>query len=346
MNEVIIIGSGFSSFVIAQKIKRFKPIIISQNSIDNRTVFLRRKNLLINKLLGKRSLSFGNFKYIFNNNTKLHDRLSFGGNTNVWGGFIDIESLKESFVNDFTKLGINFTKLDQNTNGYKSNVDTIRQLRNGRNKILDASDFISQNINGFVNTISVKDENITVNYLDNNNKNCSMITKKLFLGIGFSQLIDLLFRSKLLNKNVNIKLNEFAHQFIINFDKKNFKGLNEDRISIKYDLLRAIKHYLGYQYSLDKLKLFIPIFVDQNFYYKKKIISLDLNLSENLIHQIEGFEFGNSIHYCNLTIDDEKIEKYINNISPNIIGVSVPFINQKKPGPISNDIVNNIWNTY
>lgn len=346
MNELVIVGSGFSSFVTAQKLKRFNPIIISQNNKKNRKLFLNRKNLIVNKIFAGKALSFGNSKYILNNNTKLHDRLSIGGNTNVWGGFIDTETLQQSFINNFKDLGINFNKLNQKKNGYKSNIDTMRQLRQNQNKILDVSDFIHENIDGFVNSFSVKNNLITINYLNSENKIASIITKKLFLGISFPQLIDLLFRSNYIKKNLKITLNEFSHQLIVNFDKDEFTRYNKNKVSIKYDLVRAIKHYLGYQYVIDKFKLPIPIFVDQNFYYNKRFIDLNFNLSDNKIHQSTNFKFGDSIHYCNLNINDESISKYINNISKNIIGVSMPFINQKKPGPISNDIVNNIWNNY
>lgn len=346
MNELVIIGSGFSSFIIAQKLKRFNPIIISQNNKINTNFSLFRKNLLTNKILTEKALSYGNFKYILNNNTNLHDRLSLGGNTNMWGGFIDTELLPQSFINDFIGLKINFTKLNLKTNGYKSNIDTIKQLRNNQDKILNVSDYIKEYINGFVDSINVKNNLITINYINNKNKIISILTKKLFLGISFPQLVDLFFRSHLINKNLKITLSEFSHQFIINFDKDKFKGLNENKVSIKYDLIRAIKHFFGYQYSLDRLNVPIPIFVDQNFYYKKRFIGLNLDLSENIIQQYTNNKFGDSIHYCNLTFNDEKITKYINNISRNIIGISTPFIDQKKPGPISNDIVNNIWNNY
>ena len=39
------------------------------------------------------------------------------------------------------------------------------------------------------------------------------------------------------------------------------------------------------------------------------------------------------------------MNKFLSRISNNrIIGVSLPFINQKKPGPVSNDIINYIAN--
>ena len=51
---------------------------------------------------------------------------------------------------------------------------------------------------------------------------------------------------------------------------------------------------------------------------------------------------GDSIHYCNLSIDQININKYLNKLSKNILGISMPFINQKVPGPISGDIIHNI----
>ena len=63
----------------------------------------------------------------------------------------------------------------------------------------------------------------------------------------------------------------------------------------------------------------------------KKIIAEEENLNN----------FGSSIHYCNLKIDNLGINEFISNLSKNIIGVSMPFVKQSKPGPICNDIIAN-----
>ena len=113
---------------------------------------------------------------------------------------------------------------------------------------------------------------------------------------------------------------------------------------LKYDLFRAIKHYLGYQKSIDNFILKFPTYINQIFYNKKGVGKLELNLKNKKIINVSNLNsFGNSIHYCNLKIDNLNINKYISNISKNIIGVSMPFVNQHKPGPISNDIISSLY---
>ena len=50
-------------------------------------------------------------------------------------------------------------------------------------------------------------------------------------------------------------------------------------------------------------------------------------------------KFGNSIHCCDLRINKININKFLFKINKNIYGVGMAFINQQKPGPISNDII-------
>ena len=65
-----------------------------------------------------------------------------------------------------------------------------------------------------------------------------------------------------------------------------------------------------------------------------------------MIQKKNSINFGDSIHYCNLSINHHAIFDYCTNLSKNIIGISAPFVDQTKPGPIANDIVNNIWNNF
>ena len=84
------------------------------------------------------------------------------------------------------------------------------------------------------------------------------------------------------------------------------------------------------------------MYINQTFYNKKIEGKLKIDLKNKKITEINNLNsFGDSIHYCNLKIDNLSINKYISNISKNIIGVSMPFIKQTKPGPISNDIIKN-----
>ena len=79
-----------------------------------------------------------------------------------------------------------------------------------------------------------------------------------------------------------------------------------------------------------------------NFFSNKKKLFLKI-FKHNLIQINKSKKnFGNSIHYCDLYVNKISINKFLKNLSNNIYGISMPFVKQEKPGPISNDIINKI----
>jgi hypothetical protein len=328
MEKIVIIGSGLSAFTTYVKLKKFDPVLITSKNIKITNLdFRNRKNISINKYFSQKSLSFGNFKYDLNKNTQLHDRLSFGGNTNIWGGFININSLPQNMIIEFEKLGINFSKLNQEKNGYLSNNKDMRQLVDTNGRILNTSKFLSNHIEGFLDSIEIKKTHINLNYYSNN-KIQTIKASKLFLGISFPQLIDLLYRSKMLETIVKLQLKEFKHQFIFNMSSQISEN-NTSSLILKYDCYRALKHFLGYQNSLIHLPLKLPFYIDQKFLNSKQLLDLDINFNDNKIIQRSTKKFGSSIHYCNLKINKKKITEYLSSYSQNILGVSMPCIIQK-----------------
>ncbi len=346
MENIVIIGSGFSAFNTFLKFKKYKPIIITATHKHYSNLQIsNRKILNTNKIFSNKTRSSGDLLYILKKKTKLHDRVSFGGNSNIWGGFININSLNREAIDQYKKIGISFNKLIQNHNGYLSNNSNIRQLRDLNNKILDTSNFLKSFIPGFVETIEFRNKLIKINYLADNDKKESIIASKLFLGISFPQLIDLLYRSKLLSRDCELTLSEFEQKKIIN-NHNSIKIKSENSLIIKYDLIRAIKHFIGLQKSLDKFAFKLPIYIDQIFSNNKIFLKLNFNFKDKIITQNTSQKFGQSIHYCNLCIDEKNINEYLSIFSSNLFGVSTPFVDQKKPGPISNDIIQNIWDRF
>ncbi len=346
MKNIVIIGSGFSALATFLKFKKYNPIIITATHKSYPNLQIKNRSFLnTNKIFSNKTKSRGSLLYNLKNKTKLHDRLSFGGNSNIWGGFINISSTNREAIDQFKKIGISFNKLIQNHNGYLSNNSNIRQLRDLNNKILDTSYFLKNFIPGFVDTIEFKNKLIKINYFSDNYKMESLIASKLFLGISFPQLIDLLYRSQLLSQDFKLTLSEFEHKFIINYSNS-ITIESENDLIIKYDFIRAFKHFFGLQKSLDKFSFKLPIYVDQIFSKNKIFLKLDFNFKDKIINQYSLQKFGHSIHYCNLYIDKQNINEYLSLFSSNLFGVSAPFVNQKKPGPISNDIIENVWDRF
>ena len=77
----------------------------------------------------------------------------------------------------------------------------------------------------------------------------------------------MLYRSNLLKDGDIIELTEFAHKFEI---KKINSSLNKKSVVIRYHISRALGHLFGIQYYSKFLKIFkfVPLFVDQNFYFR------------------------------------------------------------------------------
>jgi hypothetical protein len=83
---------------------------------------------------------------------------------------------------------------------------------------------------------------------------------------------------------------------------------------------------------------FIPFYLDQIFYFKKRIIRMRLNNDTIIFSNNFENNVGSSVHYSNMKINNLSINAFLKKISLNILGIGMPFVKQKLPGPISNDI--------
>ena len=102
--------------------------------------------------------------------------------------------------------------------------------------------------------------------------------------------------------------------------------------------IQSFKAYL-------KLFNFIPVYVEQIFYNKKK--NYNLFYKNHSLKEIDNKnikKFGDSIHYCNMKINGVTINKFFSKIHKNLLGFGMSFVDQKTPGPISNDIILSIKN--
>ena len=347
MKEFLIIGSGFSALASYLHLKKYSPEIISYNSnVFLPNEFILRKNINANKALFKKNNSFGNFKYQLSSGIKIHDRLSPGGNSNIWGGFIDISSVSKNFIRILNNNDISLDKLDFKKNGYISNRENIRQLRN-KNKILDSKNILKKKKDGFVYSLELNGSYTLVNYFSLENKLFKEKFRKVILAISFPQLIDLLYRSNIITKDIIISLSEFNHRFVKTVSSKINKEDHIKNCIVKYDFIRVLKHYFGLKTNIDKFRINFPFYVDQIYSFPKRKLRLKLNYNSRIIYdRSNNIKFGDSIHYCDLKLDNIGSNQFINNLSSNIFGVSTPFINQEIPGPISNDIVNKVMITF
>ena len=346
MNKITIVGSGLSATIAKIKFNNLDPNIIScSNSFFLKEKYLRRKSIESNKLFSKKSLSYGNLRYKLNN-IKLHDRLILGGSTGVWGGMVNTSTLPNYFLKILENNNIFFKKLDFYKTGYKSNKKDIKQMCDENGHIFNSSKFFSDQENNFLHSFSIEEKRIKLKIISEKNLNFEIqYTDKLILGISLPQLLDLLIRSEYIKDKVNITLEEFDYGLRHSFSKSVHKYDPNKVIVVKYSFFKIIDHF----FSSKLFKIFkfikIPFYVDQVFFYNKKKINLSINTKLQTLHNhAQKNILGNSIHYCNLSIDQININKYLKDISKNIFGISMPFVSQKIPGPIANDIINHTLN--
>lgn len=340
MAKNLIIGAGFSAAVTKSLLKNDTDVLGLHHSKFIKKENLRRPNLDSNKFFSRKSYSYGSL--ILNLKVgKFHDRLTIGGNSNIWGGHINIKEIPIKIIKQLKKI-FNFNKLSFGLTGTISNNQNIYQIQNNKNNIFDVTPLLKKIRNSFILKFSIKNKKILIQTIDfEKNKIKSIEINKLFICVGVIQLLDLLYRSGFLKKNDIIEMSEFKYR--LKFSFRNSKITDKNSQIIRYKFSRAIGHFLGIQKYSKFLKLLdlVPFYVDQHFInqkinYKLKMINNNC-LTDNFISNPKTF--GRSIHYCNLRINKTPIDKFLNKINPNIIGLGMAFVKQKSPGPISNDII-------
>jgi len=343
MNKITIIGSGFSAAISKLIFNKFNPKIIScSNPYFLKKNYLRRKSIECNKVFSKKAFSYGILKYDLNN-IILHDRLTLGGHSNIWGGMIDSSCLTDKMTKILKENKIFLRNLNMYKNGYCSNNEKIKQICNENGDIFDSSKLFLNYDNKFLHSFHVENNQIKLIIINPDKKDFeTQYTEKLLLGISFPQLLELLIRSNYIKKSILVNLSEYGHRFKYSTHNKLEKYNSNQFTVVKYSFFKIIDHFFG----LKTFKFFnaikIPIYVDQLFTYDHNELNLELDINSNIVKSNSKNLLGDSIHYCNLSIDGININKYLHNISNNIYGVSMPFAKQKSPGPISGDIINNI----
>jgi hypothetical protein len=234
--------------------------------------------------------------------------------------------------------------------GSISNKSHLAQLQDSSGRILDVGNFFSANENNFLESFFIDRDMIGLRIINSKGpKEPTIIyTKRLIICTGVVQTIDLFYRSGFIKSDDKLSLSEFGHQISITPALRLEKfGKSDEKITVRFELARAACHFLGIQQRkwLSNFFRYVPIYVNQNFYFKKnkyyfivsdgKMIELKNDFNMKLANTSTN---GSSIHYCNLEINSKNANQYLNEISPNIIGLGMSFVTQVSPGPISNDI--------
>jgi len=349
VDKTIIIGGGFSA-LMAKLLLGDRPLqVISAiskpksdrtSASDQRSV--RRPALEINKLLSPaKALSLGTLQNKLPKGL-LHDRLAHGGNSQIWGGFCNAAHLSRELIELLASHHISLEPLCFTKTGSMSNLAGLSQLTQENGSILNAAHILDSSITDayVAKCCAPNPEYIEITL---GNQASPIISKQVILAVGTVQLIDLLYRSGIICDGDKLSLTEFEHNLRL-ITTLSPDQLPEDNCIIRYSLIRAIYHALGVQRIpswLNRLKL--PFYVDQTFYSQSQ--ELHVEISQGALHEspsskARGHEFGGSIHYCNLRVNGQDINSLLHRFHPHLVVLGMPAVKQVRPGPISNDIIN------
>jgi len=341
--DTLIVGGGIAAMFCQIYFSKERGLLIAPD-FNGGAAYRLRPNLRFTKVLAKSSSSWGSL--IFNlKNARMHDVNVLGGNSNYWGGFFDTEAFSMDELSPLLLCGVKLVPITMLETGSHSNCGTLCQMQDGNGKILNSSNYLNVDIDGYVDSIKFNGVNYDYSIINSKGELSFGVAGKIFLCVGTVQLIDLMYRSGLLNEGDVLTMTEYRHGLAIGMNNlTNSKSTVNGEVSIYYDIFRAVNHYLGIQ---KKTGLWSGMLVDikQTFYAEKVDLKMTVE-AEGRLTQVSEAKFGDSIHYCNLKINEVPVKEYFANVWPGIEVFGMASINQIKPGPISNDILKDIIKVY
>lgn len=339
--KYIVIGGGFSSFVAKLFLNQKAQIYTAKFARPPMRNYVIQNFFNIKKFFFSGSPSIGLLRTNLKN-THLHSILYPGGNTNIWGGFINTKNLPKSLLNFFYSEKIILNTISSKSSGSESNNRHIYQLTEFSGHILNVALRLKGYTDAFIDSFQIKNNKIQVVFYDNSGQRKIITTNNLILCVGLIDLVDLLYRSGFIRNGDVLELSEFKYVVRLKYCFIFSKFNNTSSLILRYDLIRALCHYLGYQkrFCLSYFFKYIPLTVEQVFYKKKNKIKLHIeNGSISEFHKYHKNNFGNSIHYSGLKINNLDINSFLFSIHHGLHGLGMPFVKQRSPGPISNDIL-------
>jgi hypothetical protein len=194
MEEYLIIGSGFSSYIFSSNIKKNKYKIIAPSLINKEFYNLKKNKFISNKILSEKSISVSSVFYNISKKIIFYDFLLNGGSSNVWGGVINLKLIKNFFY--IKNLNFKFIKLSFNNTKTSTNNKNLYQITNKKNEIASFKQSSKKFIDGYLINFSVKKNFIECNYYSFKEKKIVIIKcKKLILATGIIQLFNILIKS-------------------------------------------------------------------------------------------------------------------------------------------------------
>lgn len=266
---------------------------------------------------------------------KFYELNAFGGNTNVWGAYVNLFrlnkfKLKNKKFKKFieTNKFFEIKKLTKNNQfrsvGYLSEKKKNIPFRLNKNHFKNSNNFEIERIKIFKKFVEL-----------NSNNYKKIKCKELNLCVGNISLINLLFKSNLINKEdvISFEDGKIGYSFKKNFSKnKNYY--------IPMTIIQIIKKlfFISYTYSENEMYERSLLQISENKYHAYKVRVIDLlNSSENLYR---GF---NSNHITNIKINNQTIKNFIKKKTKRVKVFCTGTINKYLSGSISQDLIYNAY---
>ncbi len=298
--------------------------------IINHSILGAGLSALIKDLNTKNAVIFSDNNKFTRKSERFYEFSGIGGNTNLWGGYIDIARFKSLLKNKFFSNFVKKTRIFrlQEFNNFKKNK-TYYLCEYNNNNIFRVKKkyFTNKFINEKINKIK-----INKNFIEIFGKK-KYKTKTLSLCIGNLGLIELLWNSKFIKDDDIISFQDgecsYSLKFFLNHKKYYYIPMKIGEIIQKLIFKKIVK----YEKFL-KDAFFFQKFSNNCKIYKFKTREIKKFKSKNL-------RFFLSNHQTNMKINSINIETFIKNLSKKINIYNSGAIQKYKAGPISQDIIYN-----
>ena len=298
----------------------------------NHTIIGSGLSALISDYRNSKSILFTNNREGIKRSKRFYEYQFLGGNSNLWGGYINYKRYKKLLKNELFKgfmANNNFFKVTKFIKN-KNFENTCYLSENITNKIfrVKSKNFKSRLIKEKINKISLKKNYILLESYKN-----TYGTNFLSLCSGNLGLIELLYNSNLLLKNDEISFYDGNVNYCLNIflnHKNNYyipMTLNEISRKLIYGKINESKANIKNTIIVQKFSNF-----SKEYAY---------SVEEILKYKSKSLRYFLSNHIVGVKVNKIPIKNYINSFSNRIKINCSGTIEEYIPGPISQDIIYN-----
>ena len=300
--------------------------------IINHSILGSGLSALVKDINKSNSTIFSNNNDVINKSYKFYEYQKIGGNSNIWGGYVNFERykylLKNKKYRNFMKYNPLFEVKEFIDNKNLNYTHYLSEKKNGRIFRVKNSNFKSKIIDDKILKLIIEKNKIILKSKKKNYK-----TKFLSICIGNLGLIELLHNSKLIKGSDVISFYDgicsYNLNLFLNHNKSYYIPMTLGEISKKLIYGKII----GYKKNISNT-LIVQEFPKSSFKNSQTV-------NEILKFKSNHIRFFLSNHPANLKINNVPIKRFIKNISTKIhvycSGMNIKY----RAGPISQDIIFN-----